>query len=162
MKSILRNALFILIAFALSTAAGATTVVFDSYWSDLLAGNVNPTTDTVYCTLHTSSMTPNKGTWSKASSLTNEVSGTGYTAGGKACTVTVSTDTTNHRIDVTFSAVSWTTATISGGAYICASKHRGGASSADNLYGCADLSPTLACTAGTCTVTFTAPIRIQN
>lgn len=43
----------------------------------------------------------------------NEITGTGYTAGGATATVTVNSyDTTNNRVDITLGAVSWSTSTI--------------------------------------------------
>lgn len=67
----------------------------------------------IYLMLCTASYTPNQDTHRYQSSITNEVSGTGYTAGGKAltaATVTVGTKT------ITFDAddVSWANATLTG------------------------------------------------
>lgn len=46
------------------------------------SGNINWASDTIKMALLTSSATPNLNTWVHFSDLTNEVSGTGYTAGG--------------------------------------------------------------------------------
>ena len=107
--------------------------LLNSAMRDEAMGNINYNTDTFKVMLLTSTATPNKDTWSRLNNVTNEVSGTGYTAGGVACTVTVgSTDTTNDRVDVTLGAVTWPTSTITA-RYAVYYKSRGGASSADEL-----------------------------
>lgn len=100
---------------------------------DEAMGNINYNTDTFKVMMLTSTATPNKDTWSRRSDVTNEISGTGYTAGGATCTVAVgSTDTTNDRVDVTLGAVTWPVSTLTA-RYAVYYKSRGGASSADEL-----------------------------
>lgn len=103
-----------------------------------------------------------KDTWDYRNDVTNEVTGTGYTTGGAACTLTVAAvDTTNDDIEVTCAPVSWTTATISAvGAIIY--KSRGGASSADELLCAIDFGGTITSTAGTFTVTPSGSLKFQN
>lgn len=137
------------------------SLIYDSFWDDLEKGNVVPSTDSYKGMLVTSSYAPNKGTHAKRSDVTNEVSGTGYTAGGTAVTATVSSDTTNHREDITFSNPSWSTATIAAAALVIY-KSRGGASSADNLVCYIDFGGTVTSTGGTFAVTISTPLRIQN
>jgi cytoskeletal protein RodZ len=99
--------------------------------------------------LVTSTYSPNKDTHTRRSDVTNEVVGTGYTAGGTASTVTVAAvDTTNDRVVITFGAVSWTTATITarGAVYY---KSRGGASSADEIIAYDDFGSDIVSTVGT-------------
>jgi hypothetical protein len=96
-------------------------------------GSIDFDTDSFKVMLVTSAYTPNKDTHDFRDDVTNEVSGTGYTAGGVATTVTVSAvDTANDRVDITFGAVSWPSSTITarGAVYY---KSRGGASSADEI-----------------------------
>lgn len=70
------------------------------------------------------------------SDLTNEVSITGYTAGGSVAAVTVTSDDTNNRTDVVFGTgdITWT---VSGGTltarYAVYYRARGGAATADEL-----------------------------
>lgn len=142
----------------------AASVVSDYFYNELASGTVVIGTDTFYCTLHTSSITPSK-TWQYASSLTNEVPGTGgYTTGGHACTVSLaSVDTTSHRVDINVASHNWTTSTISAAHYVCIRKRRGGALSADEFYGCFDFGADISTTAGTFTVNAMTPAsRIQN
>ncbi len=119
--------------------ASAASVVSDNFYYFLATGAVDADTDTFYCTLHTSSLSPSKA-WDYRNDLTNELTTTGgYTSGGHACTVTASVDTTNHRIDINIASQSWATATFTA-RYVCVTKHRGGASSADELMGCFELT----------------------
>lgn len=76
------------------------------------------TDSTVKCALATSAYTPSKGAgghtfWSSVSA--NEVSGTGYTAGGQAITARTTTavsSTSPDEVQLDGSDVSWTTATF--------------------------------------------------
>ncbi len=89
------------------------SLIYDSMLDDLVKGAIDFDSDVFHVMLVTNAYSPNKGTHMKRSAVTaNEVSGTGYTAGGLATTVTCTKDTTNHREDLTFSNVTWTTATI--------------------------------------------------
>lgn len=157
--SVMAGALAVLMM--LSSIAHSASVVADNFWYKVAIGSIDVDTDTFWCTLHTSSMTPSKA-WDFRDDLTNEVSGTGYSSGGHACAFTASVDTTNHRIDVNISSHNWTTSTITA-RYVCAYKRRGGASSADELVGCFDFGGDVATTAGTFTVNAMSPaIRISN
>ena len=137
------------------------SLIYDSAPDDTVRGNLNFSSDTYKLMLVTSSYTPNKATDLKRSNVTNEVSGTGYTTGGSATTATITKDTVNHRVDITFSSVSWTTSTITAAAGVIY-KSRGGASSADELVAYVDFGGNVTSTAGTFTVTFSSPYRIQN
>lgn len=137
------------------------SLIYDSYFDDLNKGNIVPNTDTFKGMLVTSSYTPNKGTHAKRSDVTNEASGTGYTAGGVTVTVAVSLDTTNHRSDVTITGPSWASSSIAA-AGLVVYKSRGGASSADNLVCFIDFGGTVTSTAATFQVTISSPLRIQN
>ena len=84
--------------------------------------------------------------------VTNEVSGTGYTAGGATVTITVnSVDTANNRLDITLGGTTWSTSTITarGAVYY---KSRGGASSADEIIAYNDFGSDVSTTAGTFTL----------
>lgn len=137
------------------------SIVYNSFIDDLLRGNVIPATDTFYLMLVTASYTPNKDTHTKRSDITNEVSGTGYTAGGAQTTCTVSLDTTNDRGVLTFGNVSWSNSTITarGGVVY---KRRGGSASADELVAYVDFGSNITSTNGTFLVTFTTPLYINN
>jgi len=128
---------------------------------DLAEGRIDLDTDTFKVMLVTSSYTPNKDTHTKRSDVTNEVSGTGYSAGGQAVTVTSTPDTANDRQDITFTDVTWASSTITAaGAVIY--KSRGGASSADELVCYFDFGGNISTTGGTFTLDFTGPLRFSN
>lgn len=137
------------------------SLTFDSFWAGLGNDTINVSTDTFYIMLVTSSYTPNKGTHAKRSDVTNEVSGTGYTAGGQVCTCTAANDTSLHKETFTFATAPWAGATITArGAVIY--KHRGGLASADELVAYQDFGADVTSTAAAFTDTFSAPITIQN
>src|SRR6478735_614117 len=118
---------------------------YDSYLDDVMAGNILKT-DTYYVMLVTSAYTPNQGTHTKRSDITNEITGTGYTAGGQGIVPTFSKDTTNHKMVVTFPQVTWATSTLTARRAVYY-KRRGGASSADELIGQDDFGSDVSTTA---------------
>jgi hypothetical protein len=138
------------------------SLIFNSAVRDMATGAVDFDSDTFYALLVTSSYTPNKDTHTRRSDVTNEVTGTGYTAGGAATVATVAAvDTTNDRVDVSFGDVNWSTATITARAAVIY-KRRGGASSADELIAYVDFTTDKTSTAGTFSLSFTTPFRLQN
>lgn len=106
--------------------------IYNSCLEDLALNNIDFGADTFKVMLVTSSYTANKDTDDKRDDVTNEVSGTGYTSGGATTTCTVAKNTTDDRVTLTFSAVSWSTTTLTARAAVIY-KSRGGASSADEL-----------------------------
>jgi hypothetical protein len=137
------------------------SLIYNSFLNDLVKGNVDMDTDTFKVMLVTSTYTPDKDTHAKRSSVTNEVSGTGYTAGGATTTATVSAvDTTNDRQEITIGAASWASSTITARAAVVY-KSRGGASSADELVAYIDFVSDVISSSGTFTLT-ASTIRFQN
>ena len=68
---------------------------------------------TIKVMLVTSSYAPNQDTHDFVDDVTNEVSGTGYTAGGDAlASKTVTLDTTNDRAEFDATDTTWSTSTI--------------------------------------------------
>lgn len=137
------------------------SLIFDSFMDDLCKGNIVPSTDSYKVMLVTSTYSPNKKTHAKRSSVTNEVVGTGYVAGGAASVCTLAADTTNDKETMTFAATSWSTSTITARAAVIY-KSRGGASSADELVAYVDFGSDITSTAGTFTVTFSTALILQN
>jgi hypothetical protein len=136
---------------------------FNSFVRDVVTGAIDLDTDSFKMMLvSVVPTTTHKDSWSKRSDVTNEVTGTGYTAGGAAVTLTVAAvDTANDDVEITCSAPSWTTATITALAAVIY-KARGGASSADELVCTIDFGGTVTSTAGTFTVTPSGSIKFQN
>jgi hypothetical protein len=127
------------------------SLIYDSCLRDLQIGSIDADADTFKAMLVTSSYTVNKGTHAKRSDITNEVTGTGYTAGGVTCACTPALNTTTHVMVLTFAAVSWTTSTITARGMVIY-KSRGGASSADELVGYLDFGSNISSAGGTFSV----------
>lgn len=117
-----------------------------------LNGAVDLDTDTLKVMLLTSTYSPNIDTHAFRSDLTNEVSGTGYTAGGATlASPSVTQDNTNDRAAFDAADTSWSTATITA-RYAVVYKSRGGLSSADELVCYFDFGSDYTSTAGTFTI----------
>lgn len=130
------------------------TIIPNSLLNDVARGLVDFDTDTFKVMLVTSAYAENKDTHAKRSDVTNEVSGTGYTAGGNAVTITVNAiDTANDRIDITLGGTTWPASTITGARKAVYYKSRGGASSADELIAVVDAGSDQSTVAGTMTLT---------
>ena len=108
------------------------SLIYNSAVDDMARGVIDFDTDTFKVMLVSSAYSPNKDTDLKRSAITNEVSGTGYTAGGVTSACTVTKDTANDRVTLSFAAVNWASSTITARAAVIY-KSRGGASSADEL-----------------------------
>lgn len=115
-------------------------------------GAIDSDTDTFKMMLTTSTYTPNKTTHLKRSAVTNEVTGSGYTAGGNVCAVTVTNDTANTRVVIGFGAVEWPTSTLTA-RYAVIYKSRGGANTADELVALIDFSANVSSASSTFPVT---------
>jgi hypothetical protein len=126
---------------------------YDSYLDDVFAGNILKT-DTYYVMLATSAYAQSQTADLKRSAVTNEVVGTGYTAGGQVIVPTFTKDTTNHKMVIVFPPVTWPTSTITARKAVY-HKHRGGASTADELVGVDDFGADVTTSAGTFTLNAT-------
>jgi hypothetical protein len=134
--------------------------IYNSCIDDLARGAIDFDTDTFKILLVTSSYTPNKGTHDKRDDITNQVTGTGYTAGGETSACTVTKITASNRVTVVFAEVAWTTATITAaGAVIY--KSRGGNADADELVAFIDFGANIVANSGTFTVK-SSTITLQN
>lgn len=137
------------------------SLIYNSFIRDLAVGNIDADTDTFYAMLVTSAYTENKDTHDRRDDVTNEVTGTGYTAGGQAITVTVAAvDTANDRVVITLAQVVWSSSTITARKMVVY-KRRGGASSADELVCVIDFGSDVISVNGAFTVT-QSTITLQN
>lgn len=123
-------------------------------------GNIDFDTDTFRVMLTTSAYTEDKDAHDFRNDVTNEVSGTGYTAGGNIATVTVTLDTANDRLDITLGGTTWPTSTITARKAVYY-KARGGAASADELIAVNDFGSDVISVAGTFTLN-ASTMRITN
>ena len=136
------------------------SLIYNSAVDDMARGAVDFDTDTFKVMLVTSSYTPNKDTHDKRDDVTNEVSGTGYTAGGVTSACTVTKDTANDRVTLSFAAVNWPSSTITARAAVIY-KSRGGASSADELVCYVDFGADVSSSAATFSLG-SSVITLQN
>jgi len=90
-----------------------SNLVYNNLKLSLANGAVNLNTDTLKILLVTSSYTPNIDTHISLADITNEVVGTGYTAGGQTLqNKTIALDLVNDRAYLTADNPTWSTATI--------------------------------------------------
>jgi hypothetical protein len=88
-------------------------VIFNSFKAKMMDGSIDLDTDTIKVALVTSSYTPDQDAHVFFSSVTNEVSGTGYTAGGATlANKAVTQDNTDNEGVFDADDVSWTSSTI--------------------------------------------------
>lgn len=133
----------------------------NSVIKDLSLGNLIPGTHTFKMSLHTSTYTPNKD-HDRFDDATNEVAnGNGYTTGGQAVTVTITTDNANDRTSISFSEPSWAAASFTA-RYGLVRRDRGGAASADELVATLDFGADVTATNGTFATDETTPFYINN
>lgn len=108
------------------------TFVFNRLIELWARGQLDFDTDTIKVMMTTDAYVPDKDAHDFRSDVTNEVTGTGYVAGGNTVTVTVTRDDANDRVNIVFAATSWATATITARKAVYY-KSRGGAPSADEI-----------------------------
>lgn len=139
------------------------SLIYDSMMDDLVRGAIDFDTDQFYVMLVTDSYVPNKGTHNRRDDVTGEVgtTGTNYATGGLVTTVTPTLDTVNHRLDLAFSNVTWSNATITARAAVIY-KRTGGAPSTDPLVAYVDFGQDVSSTAAAFAVTFSSSLRFQN
>lgn len=136
------------------------SLIYNSAIDDMARNNIDFDTNTFKSMLVTSAYTPNKDTNDRRDDVTNEVTGTGYTAGGVTTACTVTKDTANDKVTLQFAAVSWASSTITARALVIY-KSRGGASSADELVAYNDFGSDVASSGGTFSVA-ASTITLQN
>lgn len=138
------------------------TLIYDSFLDDVMRGNIDVDSDTFKLMLVGSSYTANKGSHTKRSDITGEVSNSGtYTAGGTPVVATVTKDTGLHKVTISFAAATFTGFTGSPRGCVIY-KSRGGISSADELVCYGDFGSDMVATNGTFVATNSTPISYPN
>jgi len=128
------------------------SLIYDSFWPALYNATLNGAT--VKCMLVSNAYTPDQGTHTSRADVTaNEVTGTGYTAGGVTVTQSWATDTANHRATLTLGAASWSNSTIT--AYKAVYYISTGTAANDKLIAIDDFAAAKSSTSGTFTVNST-------
>ena len=135
------------------------SLIYNSAIDDMARNNIDFDTNTFKAMLVTSSYTPNKDTHDKRDDVTNEATGTGYTAGGVTTACTVTKDTANDKVTLQFAAVSWATSTITARALVIYKST--GTASTDALVAYNDFGSDVSSTAGTFSVA-ASTITLQN
>lgn len=106
------------------------SLIHNNVMLDPWLGNL-ATTHIYKMMLVASAYTPSKA-YSKRNQVTNEVTGTGYTAGGKIIVPTFTVSNTTNRLTITIPEATWPASTITArGAEVY--RARGGAASDDEL-----------------------------
>lgn len=124
---------------------------------NVVKGSIDIDTDTFKIMLTTSAYTPDIDTHDFRNDVTNEVSGTGYTAGGVTLSgVSVTYDAASNQIRISWTDPTWSGSTITARTAVIY-KSRGGASSADELLAYCTEASDITSTAGTFTVDLPAP-----
>ena len=133
------------------------SLIFNKFL-DYLADN-DISDDTFKVALVTSSYSPDKDTHEHFDDVTNEVSGTGYSAGGETVTGTLTLDTANDKLTLEFASTSWTSATITarGAVYYSST----GTASTSTLIAFNDFGSDVAVTAGTLALA-ASTVTLQN
>ncbi len=86
---------------------------YNSFKRDVANGTINLATSAIRCMLVTSAYVPNIDTHTNVSSVTNQVTGTGYTAGGQLLAgKSVTVDNVNDRSVFDATDVTWSNSTI--------------------------------------------------
>jgi hypothetical protein len=135
------------------------SLIYTSFFEDLAKANIDLDTAVIKVMLVTSAYTENKDTHTKRSDVTNEVTGTGYTAGGNTVTATVTKDNTNDRLDIALAGTTWPTSTITArkAVYYVST----GVAANDQVIAVNDFGSDVVTSAGTFTLN-ASTVRIQN
>lgn len=87
--------------------------IYNSFKRDIMNGGIDLDTDTIKVALVTSTYTVDQDVHDNFDDITNEVVGTGYTAGGATlASVTVTVDNTDNEGVFDAADVTWSTSTI--------------------------------------------------
>ena len=130
--------------------------IYNSFKRDIANGSIDLDTDAIKMMLVTSTYVPNIDTHTKRSDVTNEITGTGYTAGGVTLankTVTMNTTTDKGVFDADDIVIATATITARAGVLY---KSRGGAATADELIAYLDFGADITATAGNFNIAFDA------
>lgn len=133
----------------------ATAVWYGNGALALAKGAIDFDTDTFKVMLTTNSYTPNQDTHDFRDDVTNEITGTGYTAGGETLAgVSVTYDSASNEVRILWTDTVWSGASFTARNAVIY-KSRGGASSADELVAYIPFGSDQTVTASTFTLDYT-------
>ena len=133
--------------------------IYMPFVENCFKGNIDTDVDTFYVMACTSTYSEDLDLHNYRDDITNETSGTGYTAGGNTVTLSVSTDTTNNRVEISLGGTTWPASTFTARKFVYY-KARGGAASADELIAVVDNGSDVSSSGGTFTLN-ASTLRIQ-
>lgn len=136
------------------------SLIYNSFLDGLARGRFDLSADTIKVLLTGSSYAESKDGHAYRSDVTDEVTGTGYTAGGAAVTVSLALDTAADWLTMTFGAVTWPSSTFTARKAVYY-KSRGGSASADELLFCVVFDNPVAASGGTLTLQQSS-VRLSN
>lgn len=127
----------------------------------LVTGQIDADTDTFKVLLTTSTYVPDQDAHDFRDDVTNEITGTGYTAGGLTLAgVSVTYDAASNEVRLLWNDASWSSASFTARNAVVY-KSRGGAASADELLFYIDFGADQTVSSGTFTLDFTtAAVKI--
>jgi hypothetical protein len=140
-----------------------SSLTFDHFMNGLVGNSlaIVPATNTTKLML-VNGYTPNQASDANRSNVSSETTGTGYTSGGLAATITTSLNTSTHVESMSMSSVEWTGANTFSATGAVLYTSNGGASSGDPIWAYMDFGGTVSCVSGTFTVTETSALTITN
>ena len=86
--------------------------IYNSFADDIAKGKIDASAAVFKMLLVTSSYTADKDTHTTRADVTNQITGTGYTAGGVIIACAVAKNTTLDRVTLTFDAATWPASTL--------------------------------------------------
>lgn len=105
------------------------SVIYNSFKKKIMDGSIDLDTDTIKVALTTSSYTPDQDSHDFFDDVTNEISGTGYSAGGATlANKTVTQDNTDNKGVFDADDTAWASSTITNARYAIVYKSTGVAS----------------------------------
>lgn len=131
-----------------------TGKLYANFFKGVANKEIDLDTDAIKVMLTTSSYTPSQGTHQYKSSVTNEISGTGYTAGG-ATLASVTVGVSGNVFTFDAADISWTTATFTA-RYAVIYDSSPATDSTRSLIGYIDFGADVSVTAGTFTISWDA------
>ncbi|OMC55363.1 hypothetical protein A5747_13295 [Mycobacterium sp. IS-836] len=133
-----------------------TAKFYSSFFLSVLNKEVDLDADTIKVMLCTSAYSPNQDTHRYKSDVTNEITGTGYTAGGVSMTsIQITYNATTNTITIDGDDAQWTSATFTARYAVIYDTTPSG-DSARPLIGYVDFGADIAVSAGTFTVSWDA------
>lgn len=133
-----------------------TAKLYGKFFNTLSAKDVDLDADSIKGMLCTSTYTPDQDTHEFKNSVTNEVTGAGYTAGGQALSgVTIAYNSGTNTWSMDASDLSWTTITVTA-RYLVLYDATPATDAARRLIAYVDFGADVSTTAGTLTITWAA------